>query len=266
MTIKDQLRALKPKGGRVTIQHKYPHRVQRTYQAELLKLLARLEQDINQMVKPAIAEEIRTDSLSDIMRSIADLVNRTLSGDAIARRIAAAVANSNEQQISKAVAKAIGVNVLIPGSGLSDKMEAWVIENTSLITSMQRDYVQRVQNVVAGGFRRGQSYRDMAKDIQAATGISKSRATLIARDQIGSLNAAVTQQRDEELGIDSYVWRAAMDRRTRGKSNPGGLYPKSRYDHYARDGKTFKYNDPPPDGNPGEPIQCRCFAEAVIEF
>lgn len=264
MTIKDQLRALKPKGGRIAIQHKYPHRVQRAYEAELRKLLARLEQDINQMVKPAIAEEIRTDSLSDIMRSIADLVNRTLSGEAIARRIAAAVANANEQQISKAVAKAIGVNVLIPGSGLSDKMEAWVIENTSLITSMQRDYVQRVQNVVSGGFRRGQSYRDMANDIEAATGISKRRATLIARDQIGTLNAQVTQQRDEELGIDSYIWRNAGDRRVRG--NPSGLYPKSRYDHWEREGKVYKYANPPGDGNPGEPIQCRCFAEAVIEF
>jgi len=264
MTIKDQLRALKPRGGRVVIQHKYPHRVQRTYEAELRGVLARLERDINEMVKPAIAEEIRTDSISDIMRSIADLVNRTLSGDAIARRIAAAVANANEQQISKAVAKAIGVNVLIPGSGLSDKMEAWVIENTSLITSMQRDYVQRVQNVVSGGFRRGQSYRDMAKDIQAATGISQRRARLIARDQIGTLNAAVTQQRDEELGIESYIWRNAGDQRVRG--NPSGLYPKSRYDHWEREGKVFRYDQPPADGNPGEPIQCRCFAEAIIEF
>jgi len=266
LDLKDQLRALKPRGGRIKIQHKYPHRVQRTYQAELIKLLDRLERDINEMVKPAIAEEVRTDSVSDIMRSISELVGRTLSGDAIARRVAAAVAQSNEQQISKAVAKAIGVNVIMPGSGLSDQLEAWAIQNTSLIKNMQDDYIQRVQNAVSSGFRRGQSYRDMAKDIQAATGISKRRATLIARDQIGSLNAAVTQQRDEELGIDSYIWNAQHDRRTRGKSNPGGLYPNSRYDHYARDGKTFKYSDPPPDGNPGEPISCRCFSTSVIEF
>ena len=264
MTMKDQLRALKPKGGRVTIQHKYPHRVQRTYEAELRGVLARLERDINEMIKPAIAEEIRTDSVSDIMRAIADLTNRTLSGDAMVRRIAAAVAVSNEQQISKAVAKAIGVNVLIPGSGLSDKLEAWAIENTSLITSMQRDYVQRVQNVVSGGFRRGQSYRDMTKDIQKATGISQRRARLIARDQIGSLNASVTHQRDKELGVESYVWRNAGDRKVRG--NPSGLYPKSRYDHWEREGKVFRYDKPPADGNPGEAIQCRCYAEAVIEF
>lgn len=266
MTIKDQLRALKPRGGRVKIQHRYPHRIQREYEAELRKILARLEREINEMVKPAIAEEIRTDSLSDIMRMIADLVQRTLSGDAISRRVAAEVARSNDEQISKAVARAIGVNVVMPGSQISDRMEAWVIENTSLITNMQRDYVQRVQNAVSGGFRRGQTYGDMAKEINKATGISMRRAKLIARDQIGTLNAQVTEARDKELGIDSYIWNAQHDRRTRGKSNPGGLYPNSRYDHYARDGKTFKYDNPPPDGNPGEPISCRCFSTSIIEF
>lgn len=264
MTVKDQLKAIKPRGGRVVIKHKYPHRVQRTYAAELRNLISRLERDINELVKPAIQEEIRTDSLSDIMRTIAALIDRTLSGDTIARRMAAAVAGANDQNINKAVAKAIGVNVLIPGSHLSDKLEAWTIENTSLITNMQRDYMIRVQNNVAQGFRAGQSYRDMAKELQKSAGISKRRATLIARDQIGSLNAAVTKQRDEDLGIESYIWRNAGDARVRG--NPSGLYPKSRYDHWEREGRVFRYDSPPPDGHPGEPIQCRCFSEAVIEF
>lgn len=262
--MKDQLRAIKPRGGRVSIKHKYPRRIQRTYQAELIKMVMRLYSDINDMVKPDIQETLRQDSAASVMRAIVQLTNRTLSGDALARRIAESVAASNESNIQSSVARALGVNIILPGSDLSDALDAWVIQNGSLITSMQNDYLQRVQNVVNQGFRTGRTYRDIAKDIREATGITRRRATLIARDQVGSLNAQVTEQRDKDLGITEYIWRNAGDIRVRG--NPSGLYPKSKYDHWRREGKKYSYDKPPADGNPGEPIQCRCFAEAVIEF
>ena len=262
--MKDQLRALKPRGGRVKIQHKYPRRIQRTYQAELIKLVMRLYADINALIKPEIQETLRQDSAASTLAAITALVDRTLSGEQLARAIAQSVLQSNESNIQSAVARAIGVNIILPGSDLSDAVDAWVVQNASLITSMQRDYLQRVQSSVAQGFRTGKSYRDIAKEIQQATGITRRRATLIARDQVGSLNAQVTEQRDKDLGIEEYIWRNAGDIRVRG--NPSGLYPNSKYDHWHREGKKYRYDKPPADGNPGEPIQCRCFAEAIIEF
>lgn len=65
------------------------------------------------------------------------------------------------------------------------------------------------------------------------------------------------------LGIKKYRWRHSRDERVRG--NPGGKYPKARPSHWAREGKIYSWNDPPPGGHPGMDYQCRCTAEPVFE-
>jgi SPP1 gp7 family putative phage head morphogenesis protein len=104
----------------------------------------------------------------------------------------------------------------------------------------------------------GSSTKDIQSKLFEDNDITLRRARLIARDQIGKLNAEITEKRHKELGVTEYIWDAAMDERTRG--NPTGLYPNAKYSHWDREGKVFKYSDPPEDGPPGYSYQCRCVA------
>jgi SPP1 gp7 family putative phage head morphogenesis protein len=84
------------------------------------------------------------------------------------------------------------------------------------------------------------------------TDVTDSRARLIARDQTAKLNGELTQIRQQDLGVESYVWRTVGDERVRDT-------------HEENDGQTFAWSDPPAEtGHPGEDYQCRCWAEPIL--
>lgn len=163
---------------------------------------------------------------------------------------------------------------IIANEGLSGIVKSGTEENVSLIKSIPQNYLGKVeelvkQNFVYGSRTPGGLQSDilstLRKDIRAIGPKAKKRAKLIARDQTSKLSAVLTKKRQTNLGIEEYVWRDSRDRRVRG--NPGGLYPdvpKSR-NHWDRNGKVFRWDSPPPDGHPGEAINCRCIAEPVIK-
>lgn len=262
--LKSQLKAVKPKGGKLRLRNRYPARVQRAYQAALQGMIKDINRTVREQIKSEIAATIRQDSTADVLRAIAALVDSTVSGEALARRIAEQVNASATGELNRAVERAIGINILGAGSSLSESLDAWIVENTSLIKDMQDTHVMRIQGTVSRGFRDGLTSGEISKQIQADTGITMRRAKLIARDQVGTLNAQITKDRDEELGVESYIWRTARDERVRG--NPSGLYPNARPSHYAREGEEFKWSEPPSGGHAGIPVNCRCYAESVIEF
>jgi hypothetical protein len=79
-----------------------------------------------------------------------------------------------------------------------------------------------------------------------------------AKDQINTLDAVLTRERQRSIGANEYVWETRRDERVRG--NPNGLYPTAKPSHYAREGQVFKWNKPPEGGHPGEAWGCRCRA------
>lgn len=97
--------------------------------------------------------------------------------------------------------------------------------------------------------------------------LSEYQSRRLARDQASKVHTAVVQARQTEIGVDSYIWHTSRDERVVG--TPGGLYVKPTKlhgNHYMREGKIFRWDSPPPDGHPGWPIQCRCWAEPVLEL
>lgn len=150
---------------------------------------------------------------------------------------------------------ALGVD-LSDDVDLTAKLEGFRRENVSLITSLVDEHVQRVHRVLVEGA--GDRVETIARRIQEATGASESRAALIARDQVLSLNAEVTQSRHKAAGIEEFIWRTSKDERV-------------RKDHKLLDGKRFRYDDPPvvdrrtgATGLPGIWFQCRCTAEPIL--
>lgn len=157
----------------------------------------------------------------------------------------------------------LGVDVYRSEPWLAEMQKNWVSQNTSLIKSVPAQNMAKVEQVVRTGVMGGTTAKEIAKQVKAASGVSDRRAMIIARDQIGKANGELTQHRQTDLGVEEYKWVTAHDERVRG--NPSGRFPRAVPSHYAREGKTFRWDDPPDGGHPGMAVLCRCFAEPVFD-
>ena len=135
-------------------------------------------------------------------------------------------------------------------------LDGWIEDNVALITNMDKTYFDQVRATIVDSLVKGRSTASLASDISDRFKVSKSKARLIARDQIGTLNSGVTKERQTSLGIEEYIWDNVGDTRVRKKhkDKPVGL------------GDTVqRWDTPVPDEiAPGIPINCRCGAIAVF--
>jgi len=100
---------------------------------------------------------------------------------------------------------------------------------------------------VSRGVRGGNSTKQIKDELRKRFRISDSRAQRIARTEISQLNAQITKQREQELGIEQFIWMTAEDERVRDR-------------HAEWHMRTFEWDDPPNGQTPGEPVNCRCTA------
>lgn len=140
---------------------------------------------------------------------------------------------------------------------MRDAYEAVIAENVGLIRSIASEHLTAVQGAVMRGVAAGRDLGAVAKDIEAAYGVTKRRAALIARDQNNKATAVMTAARQQELGITRAVW----------VHSAGGKHP--RPSHVKADGKEYDVaRGMLIDGEwirPGQLINCRCVSRAVIE-
>jgi SPP1 gp7 family putative phage head morphogenesis protein len=119
---------------------------------------------------------------------------------------------------------------------------------TSRVPSIPFEHFQRLEALVQNAVHSGLRVEDLRKELAQLDGVSSRRAEVIARDQANKYNGKMTEIRHQEIGVKAYFWRTTGDGRVRDE-------------HRARDGKRFLYSRPPADGAPGEPVQCRCWAD-----
>jgi SPP1 gp7 family putative phage head morphogenesis protein len=134
---------------------------------------------------------------------------------------------------------------------VKDQLEVAVNQSVSLIKGMTDDLAKKVEFTILDAAQKGQSTTQLSERLKNEMGISRDRARLIARDQVSSLNAALTKARQKQMGLDQYIWHTAQDERV-------------RHAHRLREGKVFSWDNPPEDGHPGEPINCRCVAIGLV--
>lgn len=137
--------------------------------------------------------------------------------------------------------------VLSRPSTIRDAMAAAVKANVDLITNIPEQYLEKLQAAIYEGMAKGLRYEDLAKEIERIGEVTESRAKLIARDQIGKLNSDFNRVRQTDLGIEEYEWSTSGDERVRDE-------------HAELNGETFRWDSSPPDGHPGEAVNCRCVA------
>jgi SPP1 gp7 family putative phage head morphogenesis protein len=164
------------------------------------------------------------------------------------------------QQVDAAVSSAVvaDLEAQLPGVDLGALLRAGTSATRASVAAWTRETATRIAEAEARlvdiAIEAAATAADAGEDpVAAATGVlgpAEVRAALTARDATGDLVAAVTEVRATQLGARSYVWRTQQDAHVR----PA---------HQQREGRVFRWDDPPEDGAPGEPFGCRCWAEAV---
>ena len=198
-------------------------------------------------------------------RAEADLEKKTANFDLI-RKLNDLENRAHKYSIrewKRVVRQTLGINIFddyYDGKFFRENTRQWVLQNVDLITTIPKETLKRMYNVISGGQYAGKTAAEIGRQIQASYNVSKSHARFIARDQMAKLNARITQQQQTDAGITEYVWRTVGDGRV-------------RESHRHLNGKRFKYSDPPVvdpktgrRANPGEDYQCRCVALPVFDI
>ena len=158
-------------------------------------------------------------------------------------------------QIGKEKAKKIIGLDLFSDSNIRTTTVKAVKQNVDLITTIPKQYLDRVESSVVSGLNEGKLTKTIAKEIKEATGVTQRRADFIANDQLGKVYGDTTRARQEKLGLKQFRWRTSGDNHVRDS-------------HAAFDGKVYDWSVGAelPDGRfviPGQDFNCRCTAEMV---
>ena len=151
---------------------------------------------------------------------------------------------------------------------MESMVQQWIHENVSKITSIPNEYLAQVEAIIRWGYETKQPKVNVYRKLEKLIGLTKSKAKMIARDQLGTLNSQMTQYEHESAGIGKYKWITKRDDRVRDC-------------HRALHGTIHKWSEPPPlwywtklrgvvyTGrycHPGQDYACRCSASPVFDI
>lgn len=218
-------------------------------EANLIPLIIRLEP---QFVSDSFATTL--EEAFDNLRQRFNILDRTAK--VIVNTHVSSMDSTTRDRFFKSIEDTIGVNLqsISRNEGIEDILISSTRENVKLIKSIPNKYFDDIERIVFNNTIRGDSAESMIESIRKINNSTEGRARVIARDQTSKLNAALTQKRQENLGIEEYTWRTAGDGRVRDS-------------HDENNGKIFRWDSPPKKtGHPGEDVQCRCIAQPIIKF
>ena len=223
----------------------------RKFKEILSELIAELEREWPQ------PEPVRTDNDRDIARLLKRTTDRLVKAVTaesvlpIASKYGVATSDFQRAQLAKQARVAVSIDVR-KLAGLDRKvpeqLAGFAADNARLISGLGKRLSDDVAGIIEEGTVSGARWETIAKRLTERGGVTESRAALIARDQVGKLYGAINQQRQANLGVARYTWRTMRDNRVRDE-------------HEALDGDSFSWESPPSEGHPGEPVNCRCYAD-----
>ncbi len=242
-----------------------PVAIEREYSKALRGVMDRVRDTFDHLKNelPRLLASAQSDHRMDAgegrrVRNLIDEARRKIAGivtpeiEPLARKFAQRTSTYQRTQLNKQTKAALGADVFIADRRLFSLTEAFVDSNVGLIKKLSDDVAGRVETLVLRSVQDAKPWDEVSKELQAQFDFSESRANLIARDQIGKFYGQTNAARQRELGVSHFIWRTSGDERVRDE-------------HEALDGQEFSYDDPPSEGLPGEPIQCRCSAEPVFD-
>jgi len=174
--------------------------------------------------------------------------------------------NDHKREFDKSLNSIANVEPLKSDPFVKEYLELFIKSNTKKITTISESYFSEVEDIVMNGLQSGTSNKSIVKELKEKIidrgEFHKSRAKLVATDQIQKLNGQLDKVRQKSNGGSRYIWR------TRGNS-------AVRDDHAKLKGAIFEWGKPPitvttgkrsgERNEPGQDINCKCQAEMVIE-
>jgi SPP1 gp7 family putative phage head morphogenesis protein len=227
--------------------------------AEAWKLL---EAEAFREVREVLAEAAprrRTDSKPTDVNALFDRVSDLFFGRLNVRALESAVdlfgrrtSEFQHAQLKKQIVAFVGVDIFVAEPNLTGALAAFTAESVALIKSIPNRLFDDVEKHVAGAVRAGVRWEELAEELRTRRGVAESDARRVARDQVGKLYSRLNETRQQEIGVDAYIWRTSNDARVRDS-------------HEKREGKRFLWSDPPALGHPGTEVLCRCYAEPDLD-
>ena len=129
----------------------------------------------------------------------------------------------------------------------------WRRENEYLIRDIPAKHRDDLSKKLIAAAAAGAAVAVLRQTVRSQAGITKRRTQTIAEDQTQWGVGELQRDRLTTAGIGKYRWRTVGDDRV-------------RPEHAAREGRVFSWDNPPPDGQPGEAVNCRCVAEPVLDL
>lgn len=134
---------------------------------------------------------------------------------------------------------------------LQEILRAKIQENVDLITkvalNIKVELAEQIsQQTISGG------NIDLASLVRKNVTKNKRRIKLIVTDQYHKTFATVEALQYQASGIEEYVYTTVGDEKVRQSCR-------------RKNGKIYRYDEPPRDGAPGEGVNCRCIAVPVYK-
>lgn len=265
------------------------------YFAALARLVGKLSAAVRRVVLPRLPAIVRELARTDDSRAdAAEILDKTI-GDLrlawaasaplseirkTAKKAGRKVSEADKRDQDRIVKTVLKIDLELAEPWLTPKIDQFAKDNAALVRKVGEGFADSLQDKIAEGVRKGKRAEELeaeivrdfvgeGEEIQKA----KRRAKLIARDQAAKLRADITKTRQQAIGVKRYRWRTVGDQRVRGEGE-SKRWPGS---HAARENEIFEWGKPirpqlrkkglvpaKIDGHPGEPINCRCYAEPVL--
>lgn len=276
----------------------YSSALERQYRIELKGLVDKMLKDVAEKIVNAYRKNkdgftFATDgAFSNIDDELKDLEKKyreifARQGELAAKRMVLRQLKYNRSSFTKIMKKLVPNDEEIPtlaGSIIPRDMEqvikASIMENVSLIKSIESKYFEQITGCVARSMQAGGSIKQLRQEILHYNGMTRRRADIIANDQTRKAYMSINLRNLSKAGIQKVEW-----------VHSGGGYTVREY-HYRKwdgvsgkddgrpnglNGYIFDIDKPPviqfqqgkqPEvrGYPAQLPNCKCVLRAVVEI
>lgn len=276
----------------------YSSALERQYRMELKGLVNKMLKEVAEKIVDAYRQNkdgftFATDGafnnideqLKDLEKKYRQIFER--QGEAAAKRMVLRQLKYNRSSFTKIMKKLVPNDEEIPtlaGSIIPRDMEqvikASIMENVSLIKSIQSKYFEQITGSVTRSMQAGGSIKQLREEILKYNGMTRRRADIIANDQSRKAYMSINLRNLSKAGIQKVEW-----------VHSGGGYTVREY-HYRRwdgvsgkedgrpnglNGYIFDIDKPPviqlqqknqPEvrGYPAQLPNCKCVLRAIVEL
>ena len=256
--------------GKKLPRQRPPTHIEERYREQLLKVLAMLRAAMRPLLDelPDLLDEAvpiaqvgaRADAgegkrARDLMGVARKRLREGLSDrqvESLAKDFASRTLAHSKQQLARQYAAGLGIEPFVRERQLVPVIEAFVDSNVGLIRDLTDKVAHEIEQATLRAIQDGTRHETLAVEIDKRFQLGEDRAALIARDQIGKAYGQANAAQQRAIGVGKFIWRTVKDERVRDE-------------HEVLEGLTFSYDDPPDEGLPGEPINCRCYPEPYLD-